>query len=221
MVFQRDQRKHGHDLKERPCLVLASHRGDILEHCAFNSPVLQLWCHHRMQIRELLEGVSEHLIINFQLIVVQRWYLAILNCGLAAVHNIDATDHSIFAVTIHLDDVIFNLFGGWSPISLLAWPLSWRWRTVIHGGGHVYDFVNSGLLVTQDLLASFRVVKCRVQGKFSTLILQGLLWWLIEVVVRDDICWVLKLRAHSWRPKVLTYCQRRQKHVWYLWVRWL
>ena len=71
MVFQRDQGKHGHDLKEWPCLVLTSHRGDILENCAFNSPVLQLCCHHRMKIRELLEGVSEHLIVNFHLIVVQ------------------------------------------------------------------------------------------------------------------------------------------------------
>jgi hypothetical protein len=63
-----------------------------------------------MQIRELLEGVSEYLIINFYLIVVQRRYLPILDRGLAAVHCIDATDHSIFAITIHLDDVSFNLF---------------------------------------------------------------------------------------------------------------
>lgn len=221
MVFQRDQGKHGHDLKERPRLVLASHRGDILEYCAFNSRVLQLWCHHRMEIRELLKGVSEHLIVNFHLIVVQGWDLPVLNCGLAAVHHIDATDHSIFPVTIHLDYVIFNLFGGRSPISLLAGPLGWRWRTVIHSGRHIHDFVDSGLLVAQDLLATFRIVKCRVHGEFGTLILEGLLWWLIEMVVGYDICWMLKLRAHGWRPKVLTYGQRWQKHIWYLWVRWL
>jgi hypothetical protein len=76
-----------------------------------------------MKIRELLEGVSEHLIVNFHLIVVQRRHLSSLNCGLAAVDHIDSTNHSILAVTIHLDYVTFNLFGGRSPISLLAGPL--------------------------------------------------------------------------------------------------
>jgi hypothetical protein len=174
-----------------------------------------------MQIRELLESVSEYLITNFHLIVAQRWYLSILNRSLAAVHRIDATYHSIFAITVHLDDVSFNLFWGRSPISLLAGPLGWAWATVIHGGRHVHDFVNCGLLVAQDLLASLWIIECRIHGEFGTLILEGLLRWLIEVVVRDDICWMLKLRAHGWRPKALTYGQRWQKHVRYLRVRWL
>ena len=175
-----------------------------------------------MQIRELLESVSEYLIINFHLIVLQRWYLPILNRGLAAVYGIDASHHGIFAITIHLDDVSFNLFRGRSPVSLLAGPLGWAWATtVIHGGRHVHYFVNSGLLVAQDLLPSFWVIECRIQREFGALILESLLRWLIEVVVRDDICWMLKLRAHSWWPKTLTYGQRWQKHVWDLRVRWL